>query len=162
MCWCTHFEVEIRFRFFHVILLPFRIVQDHTEGSSMQTQALETIQERLREAELSLRREQDSYRQMQVQSGWWYLLLLIVKETRCSHVNDQSLLLRASMLAGCPNWRLRGRRLQRRWLQQSGELQKRSSGLTISSSSWEVPKLQLNLLSRSYKTTSTKLHASYK
>ncbi|XP_069016775.1 golgin subfamily A member 5 [Embiotoca jacksoni] len=42
-----------------------RMMQDHTEGSSMQSQALETIQERLREAELSLRREQDSYRQMQ-------------------------------------------------------------------------------------------------
>lgn len=45
----------------------FRIMQDHTEGSSMQSQALETIQERLREAEIALRREQDSYRQMQVQ-----------------------------------------------------------------------------------------------
>lgn len=32
----------------------------------MHTQALETIQERLREAEQSLRREQDAYRQMQV------------------------------------------------------------------------------------------------
>ncbi|XP_029349250.1 golgin subfamily A member 5 [Echeneis naucrates] len=42
-----------------------RIMQDHTEGNSMQNQALETIQERLREAELSLRRDQDSYRQMQ-------------------------------------------------------------------------------------------------
>lgn len=42
-----------------------RIIQDHTEGSSMQSQALETMQERLREAELSVRREQDSYRQMQ-------------------------------------------------------------------------------------------------
>nr|XP_020478589.1 golgin subfamily A member 5 [Monopterus albus] len=42
-----------------------RIMQDHTEGSSTQSQALETIQERLREAELALRREQDSYRQMQ-------------------------------------------------------------------------------------------------
>lgn len=42
-----------------------RIVQDNTEGSSMHSQALETIQERLREAELALRREQDSYRQMQ-------------------------------------------------------------------------------------------------
>lgn len=41
-------------------------MQDHTEGSSMQSQALETIQERLREAEIALRREQDSYRQMQV------------------------------------------------------------------------------------------------
>ncbi|XP_017274826.1 golgin subfamily A member 5 isoform X2 [Kryptolebias marmoratus] len=46
-----------------------RIMQDHTEGSSMQTQALEKIQERLREAELSLRREQDSYRQMQRESA---------------------------------------------------------------------------------------------
>ncbi|XP_042356037.1 LOW QUALITY PROTEIN: golgin subfamily A member 5 [Plectropomus leopardus] len=42
-----------------------RIMQDHTEGSSLQSQALETIQERLREAELGLRREQDNYRQMQ-------------------------------------------------------------------------------------------------
>ncbi|XP_028251558.1 golgin subfamily A member 5 [Parambassis ranga] len=42
-----------------------RIMQDHTEGSSMHTQALETLQERLREAELARRREQDSYRQMQ-------------------------------------------------------------------------------------------------
>lgn len=42
-----------------------RIIQDHSEGSNMHSQALETIQERLREAELSLRREQDSYRQMQ-------------------------------------------------------------------------------------------------
>lgn len=42
-----------------------RIMQDHTEGSSLHSKALETIQERLREAELGLRREQDSYRQMQ-------------------------------------------------------------------------------------------------
>ncbi|CAG5866784.1 unnamed protein product [Menidia menidia] len=42
-----------------------RVIQDHTEGSSMQTQALETMQERLREAEQTVRREQDSYRQMQ-------------------------------------------------------------------------------------------------
>ncbi|KAM4542578.1 golgin subfamily A member 5 [Odontesthes bonariensis] len=42
-----------------------RIVQDNTEGSTMQTQALETIQERLREAELTVRREQDSYHHMQ-------------------------------------------------------------------------------------------------
>uniref|UniRef100_UPI003AB06544 golgin subfamily A member 5 n=1 Tax=Centroberyx gerrardi TaxID=166262 RepID=UPI003AB06544 len=42
-----------------------RIMQDHSEGSCMQSQALETMQERLREAELGLRREQDSYRQMQ-------------------------------------------------------------------------------------------------
>ncbi|KAK2826632.1 hypothetical protein Q5P01_020846 [Channa striata] len=42
-----------------------RIMHDHTEGSSMQSKALETVQERLREAEIALRREQDSYRQMQ-------------------------------------------------------------------------------------------------
>ena len=41
-------------------------MQDQTEGSSMHSQALETMQERLREAELALRREQDNYRQMQV------------------------------------------------------------------------------------------------
>lgn len=42
-----------------------RIMQDHTEGSSMHSQALETLQDRLREAETGLRREQDSYHQMQ-------------------------------------------------------------------------------------------------
>lgn len=42
-----------------------RIMQDHTEGSTMQSQALEMIQERLREADTALKREQDSYRQMQ-------------------------------------------------------------------------------------------------
>lgn len=41
-------------------------MQDHTQGSSLQSQALETIQDRLREAELALKREQDSYHQMQV------------------------------------------------------------------------------------------------
>lgn len=41
-------------------------MQDHTQGSSMQSQALETIQDRLREAEIALKREQDSYHQMQV------------------------------------------------------------------------------------------------
>lgn len=41
-------------------------MQDQTEGSSVQSQAFDTIQERLREADLALRREQDSYRQMQV------------------------------------------------------------------------------------------------
>lgn len=41
-------------------------MQDHTEGSSMHSQALQTIQERLREADTALRREQDNYRQMQV------------------------------------------------------------------------------------------------
>lgn len=42
-----------------------RIMQDHSEGSNIHSQALETMQARLRETELSLRREQDSYRQIQ-------------------------------------------------------------------------------------------------
>ncbi|XP_068608091.1 golgin subfamily A member 5 [Brachionichthys hirsutus] len=42
-----------------------RIMQDLSEGSSMQSQALETTQERLREVEIAVRREKDSYRQMQ-------------------------------------------------------------------------------------------------
>lgn len=41
-------------------------MQDHTQGSSLHSQALETIQDRLREAEIALKREQDSYHQMQV------------------------------------------------------------------------------------------------
>lgn len=43
-----------------------RIIQDHSEGNSLHSQALQTLQERLREAETALNREQDSYRQMQV------------------------------------------------------------------------------------------------
>lgn len=43
-----------------------RILQDHSEGNSLHSQALQTLQERLREAEAALNREQDSYRQMQV------------------------------------------------------------------------------------------------
>ncbi|XP_067848034.1 golgin subfamily A member 5 [Heptranchias perlo] len=42
-----------------------RILQDHSEGSSMHNQAFQTMQERLLEAESSLKREQDSYNQMQ-------------------------------------------------------------------------------------------------
>ncbi|XP_036397670.1 golgin subfamily A member 5 isoform X1 [Megalops cyprinoides] len=42
-----------------------RILQDHSEGSNLQSQALQTLQERLREAETALKREQSSYRQMQ-------------------------------------------------------------------------------------------------
>ncbi|XP_063803635.1 golgin subfamily A member 5 [Pseudophryne corroboree] len=42
-----------------------RILQDHSEGSSLHSQALQTTQERLREAEATLQREQDSYKQMQ-------------------------------------------------------------------------------------------------
>lgn len=55
-----------------------RLMQDHTEGSSMQSQALETIQERLQEAETALRREQDSYRQMQVRSCWHSFLCIFL------------------------------------------------------------------------------------
>ncbi|TSV02067.1 Golgin subfamily A member 5 [Bagarius yarrelli] len=42
-----------------------RILQDHSEGNSLNSQALHTLQERLREAEAALNREQESYRQMQ-------------------------------------------------------------------------------------------------
>ncbi|XP_003408884.1 golgin subfamily A member 5 isoform X1 [Loxodonta africana] len=42
-----------------------RIMQDHTEGSSLQHQALQTLQERLHEADATLKREQESYKQMQ-------------------------------------------------------------------------------------------------
>lgn len=62
-------------------------MQNHTEGSSLQSQALDTIQERLRETELALRREQDSYRQMQVHSMMLFAplcLWLIVKKTQAS------------------------------------------------------------------------------
>lgn len=43
-----------------------RILQDHSEGNSLHSQALQTLQERVREAEVALNREQDSYRQIQV------------------------------------------------------------------------------------------------
>lgn len=42
-----------------------RIMQDHSEGSSLQNQALQTLQERLHEADATLKREQESYKQMQ-------------------------------------------------------------------------------------------------
>ncbi|XP_041070665.1 golgin subfamily A member 5 [Carcharodon carcharias] len=42
-----------------------RILQDHSEGSSLHNQALQTVQERLLEVESSLKREQDNYNQMQ-------------------------------------------------------------------------------------------------
>ncbi|KAG5857864.1 hypothetical protein ANANG_G00023920 [Anguilla anguilla] len=42
-----------------------RILQDHTEGNHLHSQALQTLQERLREADSALKREQDSYRKMQ-------------------------------------------------------------------------------------------------
>ncbi|NXD85886.1 GOGA5 protein, partial [Halcyon senegalensis] len=42
-----------------------RIIQDHSEGSSLQNQALQTLQERLRDADSAIKREQESYKQMQ-------------------------------------------------------------------------------------------------
>nr|XP_060612486.1 golgin subfamily A member 5 [Anolis sagrei ordinatus]XP_060612495.1 golgin subfamily A member 5 [Anolis sagrei ordinatus] len=42
-----------------------RILQDNSEGTSMHNQALQTLQERLHDAESALRREQESYKQMQ-------------------------------------------------------------------------------------------------
>ncbi|XP_069807153.1 golgin subfamily A member 5 [Dendropsophus ebraccatus] len=42
-----------------------RMLQDHNEGSSLHSQALQTVQERLREAEAAIKREQDGFKQMQ-------------------------------------------------------------------------------------------------
>uniref|UniRef100_A0A8C5MPC5 Golgin subfamily A member 5 n=1 Tax=Leptobrachium leishanense TaxID=445787 RepID=A0A8C5MPC5_9ANUR len=42
-----------------------RILQDHSEGSSLHSQALQNAQERLRDAEAMLKREQESYKHMQ-------------------------------------------------------------------------------------------------
>ncbi|XP_012678220.1 golgin subfamily A member 5 isoform X2 [Clupea harengus] len=42
-----------------------RILQNHTEGHDVNSQAIQTLQDRLREAESAVKREQDSYRQMQ-------------------------------------------------------------------------------------------------
>ncbi|KAL2099175.1 hypothetical protein ACEWY4_005655 [Coilia grayii] len=42
-----------------------RILQDHSEGNNLNSQAIHTLQDRLREAEAAVKREQDNYRQMQ-------------------------------------------------------------------------------------------------
>uniref|UniRef100_A0A8C2Q381 Golgin subfamily A member 5 n=1 Tax=Cyprinus carpio TaxID=7962 RepID=A0A8C2Q381_CYPCA len=42
-----------------------RILQDHTEGSSLQSQTLQTLHDRIRDAEAAVKREQESYRQIQ-------------------------------------------------------------------------------------------------
>lgn len=42
-----------------------RITQDHNEGSSLLIQDLQTLQERLHEADATLKRKQESYKQMQ-------------------------------------------------------------------------------------------------
>uniref|UniRef100_A0A8C6X207 Golgin subfamily A member 5 n=1 Tax=Naja naja TaxID=35670 RepID=A0A8C6X207_NAJNA len=42
-----------------------RIIKDNSEGNSLHNQALQTLQERLHEAESTVRREQDNYKQMQ-------------------------------------------------------------------------------------------------
>ncbi|XP_077092753.1 golgin subfamily A member 5 [Siphateles boraxobius] len=42
-----------------------RILQDQSEGSSLQSQALQTLQERVRDSDSAVKREQESYRQMQ-------------------------------------------------------------------------------------------------
>lgn len=67
------YENEL-FQVMHVF--SFRIMQDHSEGSSLQNQALQTLQERLHEADATLKREQESYKQMQVRLGDSQVLLL--------------------------------------------------------------------------------------
>lgn len=42
-----------------------RLIQDHSEGSSMHNQALQSLQDQLHEVESTLKREQESYKQMQ-------------------------------------------------------------------------------------------------
>ncbi|XP_077416129.1 golgin subfamily A member 5 [Vanacampus margaritifer] len=42
-----------------------RMLENHTEGSSMHSQALESVHDRLREAEHTVKREEDNFRQMQ-------------------------------------------------------------------------------------------------
>ncbi|KAK7148387.1 hypothetical protein R3I93_012647 [Phoxinus phoxinus] len=42
-----------------------RILQDQSEGSGLQSQALQTLQERVRDSDSAIKREQESYRQMQ-------------------------------------------------------------------------------------------------
>ncbi|KAL8169024.1 UNVERIFIED_CONTAM: Golgin subfamily A member 5 [Gekko kuhli] len=42
-----------------------RIIQDNCEGNSLHNQALQTLQERLHDAESTFKREQDGYKQMQ-------------------------------------------------------------------------------------------------
>ncbi|CAG13257.1 unnamed protein product, partial [Tetraodon nigroviridis] len=63
-----------------------RIMQDHTQGSSMQSQALETIQDRLRETEIALKREQDSYHQMQVLARHGRVKTKTMEMTRLIHL----------------------------------------------------------------------------
>lgn len=90
----------------------FRLMQDHTEGSSMHSQALETLQERLREAETALRREQDSYRQMQVHimpSTLFNPWRLNLDWTRKLFNFLILSFYRLSILAACQKWSLRGR-----------------------------------------------------
>jgi hypothetical protein len=57
-------------------------MQDHNEGSSLQNQALQTLQERLHEADATLKREQESYKQMQVRRGDKSVVLIYGKEER--------------------------------------------------------------------------------
>ncbi len=53
-------------RFAHVYLLLFRVLQDHTTSSGVQYQALDSLKQKLSEAEETLRREQESGRLIQV------------------------------------------------------------------------------------------------
>lgn len=59
-------SVELFWSVLNCMLMDCRLVQDHTDGSSIHSQTLATMQERLREAEQAIRREEDSFRQMQV------------------------------------------------------------------------------------------------
>ncbi|KAA8581836.1 hypothetical protein FQN60_008576 [Etheostoma spectabile] len=109
-----------------------RIMQDHTEGSSMQCQALETIQQRLREVELALRREQDNYRQMQSENAG-----------RLSKVEAERQTLAETVTAA-----------ERRAAEERIRVEDLQLQLKSAKAAAEAAKQELQ-------TTSTKLHASY-
>lgn len=71
----------------------------------MQSQALETIQDRLRESETALRREQDSYRQMQVPMMSFILLYDLLRPKTWKFldvINNCLSFCRMSIPAVCP------------------------------------------------------------
>ena len=51
------------------MVIPHRILQDHSHSSGMHGQALDSMKEKLEEAEATVRREQEAYRLAQVIVG---------------------------------------------------------------------------------------------
>lgn len=86
----------------------------------MQSQALETIQDRLREAEIALKREQDSYHQMQVLLMSYFTDKSRIKPWKLSDLSIWYFC-RVNIMSGFPKWNRRDKPSQRPWLQLSGE-----------------------------------------